>query len=156
MFVFQKKTYITISRNTELVFVLLKHNTDVADQTEHTTLKTFVLLVQNVPSILPIVLTTVGDGDGELLVAIRTVGPHSTDDVDHLLLGRSRPGQGALHGLGVGGDAGQVVLGRHGGHVMVSRPDKVDDVAWSRWLKKYFNMFLVEYRNLKAWSVIIG
>ena len=76
------------------------------------------------------VLTTVGDGDGELLVAISTVGPHSTDHVDHLLLGRSGPGQGALHGLGVGGDAGQVVLGGHGGHVVVGRPDKVDNVTW--------------------------
>ena len=76
------------------------------------------------------VLTTVGDRDGELLVPVSTVGPHATDDVDHLLLHGGGPGQGSLHGLRLGGDAGQVVLGRHGGHVVVGRPDEVDDVTW--------------------------
>ena len=56
----------------------------------------FVLLVQNVPPLPRDVLTTGGDGDGELLVSVSTVGPHSTDDVDHPLLGGSRPGQRSL------------------------------------------------------------
>ena len=76
------------------------------------------------------VLTTVGDGDGELLVAVSTVGPHPTDDVDHTLLRWSGPGQGTFHGLRVGSDTGQIVLGRHRDHVMVGRPHKVDDIAW--------------------------
>ena len=76
-------------------------------------------------------LATVGDGDGELLVAVSTVGPHPTDDVGHPLLLWSSPSQGSLSGLRVGSDTGQVVLGRHRDHVVVGCPHKVDDIAWS-------------------------
>ena len=95
---------------------------------------TFVLLAQNVPGeVVEVVdgeaLAAVGDSDGELLVTVSTVSPHATDHVHHLLLLRGGPGKGTLHGLRVGGDAGEVVLGRDGDHVVVGGPDEVHDVT---------------------------
>ena len=95
---------------------------------------TFVLLAQNVPGEVGEVgdgeaLAAVGDSDGEPLVTVSTVSPHTADHVHHLLLLRSGPGQGTLHGLCVGGDACEVVLGRDGDHVVVGGPDEIHDVT---------------------------
>ena len=100
---------------------------------------TFVLLAQNVPGEVcdGEALAAVGDSDGELLVTVSTVSPHTADHVHHLLLLRSGPGQRTLHRLRVGGDAGEVVLGRDGDHVVVGGPDEVHDVT-SRVKIKYW------------------
>ena len=61
---------------------------------------TFVLLAQNVPGEVGEVgevgdgeaLAAVGDSDGEPLVTVSTVSPHTADHVHHLLLLRGGPG----------------------------------------------------------------
>merc|ERR1719195_2041858 len=109
----------------KLVFVYLKHNTNLPGEE-------YNRVQQNTTNVLLVTgpLAAVGDGDGELLVAVGAVCPHTADDVDHPLLLRRRPGERSVHRLRVGGDAGEVVLGGHRHHIVVGLPDEVNNITW--------------------------